>query len=74
VTLASWIVVALVVIGLVLLVGIAVPLLPKLRRLASAMKGLQGRAAEAQALQAELLSLQTKAAALQQRAGRASTG
>ena len=72
-TLAGWIVVALVVVGVILLVGIAVPLLPKLRRLASATKKLQSRAAEAQALQAELIGLQAKVAAVQARASRGST-
>lgn len=58
VTLASWIVVALLVLGVVALGAVVVPLLPKLRRLQDAGEVLRGKAVEAQALQTELETLQ----------------
>ncbi|GAA0278395.1 hypothetical protein [Cryptosporangium japonicum] len=59
-TLASWIVVALVVLGVVALGLVAAPLLPKLRRLKRAGDVLKGRAEEAQTLQVELETLQAR--------------
>jgi hypothetical protein len=50
-----------VVVGLVLLVLIALPLLPRLRGLLTAADALKTRADEAQALQAQLLALQQRA-------------
>jgi hypothetical protein len=60
VTLASWIVVALVVVGVIALGAVAVPLLPKLGRLKRAADVAKGKAAEAQTLQSELETLQAR--------------
>lgn len=59
-TLASWIVLALVVLGVVLLGVVAAPLLPRLRRLQRAVGALRGKAVEAQSLQTELETLQAR--------------
>ena len=59
-TVASWIVVALVGVGVVALGAVAAPLLPRLRRLQHAVGVLRGKAVEAQSLQTELEALQAR--------------
>ncbi len=62
-----WVVIGLVILGMVLLVLCAAPLLGRLRRAKAAADRLQNRAAEAQALQAKLEELQPRLAAMQER-------
>ena len=60
VTVASWIVVALAVVGVLALGAVGAALLPKLRRLQRSVNVLRGKAVEAQSLQTELEALQTR--------------